>query len=102
MRYTVDVITLRQQQQAIQERLLQPEVNMRTPTVSPLRALRNRAHISLDELAFAIGINASTLSRAERGYRSLPRDTYSQAERICRGAIVNRAGGIATLNLGDD
>lgn len=56
----------------------------------PLRALRQRAGLSIDHLAHLVGIDASTLSRAERGYRVLKPSVYKRATLVCNEAADRR------------
>jgi transcriptional regulator with XRE-family HTH domain len=55
---------------------------MKTPAPSPLRQLRRAAVLTLEQVAFAAGISASTLSAAERGYRALQPDVHGRIERL--------------------
>lgn len=61
---------------------------MRVPEPLPLRQLRIRAKLTLDQLAYIVGVDASTLSRAERGYRSMSADAYERAVDACNCALA--------------
>lgn len=70
---------------------------MRVPQPLPLRELRIQAKLTLDQLAFSVGVDASTLSRAERGYRRIPAAVYQRAVDACRDALSQASASASSV-----
>lgn len=59
-----------------------PLKNQRIQTNSPLRKLRNNAHLTQEQLAQEIGVAVSTIRRWEKG-QAEPTMTLSQTKKFC-------------------
>ncbi|MEY2833606.1 MAG: hypothetical protein RLZZ574_2865 [Cyanobacteriota bacterium] len=65
-----------------------PPKNQSIQTNSPLRKLRNNAHLTQEQLANQIGIAVSTVRRWEKG-QAEPTMTLSQTKKFCQAINQN-------------